>query len=57
MINICEEGNEYNLPNEEIIMSEEMLLNRQEKSRESAKKGHVRDAEDVISDIRKKYQL
>lgn len=51
MLNICSEGNEYNLPNEE------MLLNRLEKSRESAKKGHVRDAEDVISDIRKKYQL
>ena len=57
MLNICSEGNEYNLPNEEIIMSEEMLLNRLEKSRESAKKGHVRDAENVISDIRKKYQL
>ena len=33
MLNICSEGNEYNLPNEEIIMSEEMLLNRLEKSR------------------------
>ncbi len=38
-------------------MSEEELMGKLEKSREHAKQGKYRDAEDVITDMKEKYGL
>ena len=38
-------------------MSEDEMLSKLEKSRKHASQGKVRDAEDVISDMRSKYGL
>lgn len=38
-------------------MSEEMLLEKLEKSRKSAMQGNCKSAYDVVSDMRKKYGL
>lgn len=40
-----------------IALTEEELLDKLEKSRKSAEQGLCRDADDVISDMRKKYGL
>ena len=38
-------------------MSEDELYKKLEKSRESSKQGKIKDAEEVLSEIRRKYDL
>lgn len=40
-----------------VVMSEEEMLKKLETSRKHAKQGKIKDADDVISEMRKKYGL
>ena len=45
------------MPNPYIAMSEDELLQKLKLSRNHAKQGKLRDADDVISDMREKYGI